>query len=302
MSKKKIIILGSGQIAFDIAEQIIKYRDLIFGGFITELKLNLPEKFKKYNLGTNTGVLKKLKPDICIALNYHKIIPAIIVKDVRIINSHGGILPENRGYHASGWGFINMDKELGYSLHLMDEGTDSGPVIYTFSYGINSGTTFNDVKEAIYKDQKKNILKIVLSYLKGQIIAKPQQIKFPKYFGKRNIADCYIDWNRSSEFINNFIRALSIPSGPGAFTVYKNKKLIILNSEFYNCEDYTEIPGHILLKEKDRLLIKTGDKCLWLEDVIYENKKVKAGVLIKSIGARLGINMTEEILKRKKIV
>lgn len=302
IKKKKILILGTGQIAFDVAEQINNSGNKEFAGFLTEKKLKLPEKFNNYDLGTDIRILLKLKPDVCIALNYHKIIPAEIIGQVKIINSHGGILPKNRGYHASGWGFINMDKELGYSLHLMDEGADSGPVIYTFKYKINTNTTFNDLKEAIYKDQKKNILKIVSNYVDGNIMAKPQKINFPKYFGKRNVADCYIDWSQSSEYINNFIRALSVPSGPGAFTVYKNKKLIITNSDFYDCKNYQEIPGHVLHKENEKVLVKTGDKCLWIEDVIFENREMKAGKLFKSTGARLGINILEEILKQKKII
>lgn len=302
MIKKKIIILGGGQITYDIADQIIASSDFILSGILKENNENLSAKYIKYDLGTKINVLKKIKPDACIALNYHKIIPTDVLDKVKIINSHGGILPQNRGYHTSGWGFINMDKELGYSLHLMDNGTDSGPVIYTFKYKMNSGTTFNDLKEAIYKDQRKNILKIIRNYIKGNLIAKPQKIKYPKYYGKRNIADCLIDWSLSSEYIDNFIRALSVPSGPGAFTVYKNKKLIILKSQKYDCEDYQEIPGHVLQKEEERVLVKTGDKCLWIEDVIYENMEMKAGKLFKNTGVRLGINIKEEILKQKKII
>ncbi len=302
MIKKKIIILGAGQIACEIAEQVMNSKELIFGGIISEGKESLPAEIKKYDLGTDIDILNKIKPDVCIALNYHKLIPAGIISKVKIINSHAGILPENRGYHTSGWGFINMDKELGYSLHLMDEGADSGPVLYTFKYKTGNDTTFNDIKDSIYKDQKKNILKIVRSYMKGNLMAKPQKIRYPKYFGKRNISDCLIDWNQSSEFLNNFIRALIIPSGPGAFTVYKNKKLILLGSAIYPCEDYVEIPGHVLHKEGDRILVKTGDKCLWIENVIFDNKEMKAGKLIKKTGVRLGLNFSEEILKQKKII
>lgn len=302
MDKKKIIILGEGQIVYDVADRIINSKEFEFGGIITEKKESLPYEFKKYDLGNDPEILIKIKPDVGIALNYHKIIPASVIREVKIMNSHAGILPENRGYHTSGWGFINRDKDLGYSLHLMDEGADSGPVLYTFKYKVDHETTFNEVKESIYKDQKKNILKIVRSYLNGNLMAKHQKIRYPKYFGKRNIADCYIDWSKSSDYIDNFIRALSIPSGPGAFTVYKNKKLIIINSQKYLCEDYIEIPGHVVHKYDERILVKTGDKCLWIDDVVYENRKMKAGNLIKRTGVRLGLNITEEILKRKKIV
>lgn len=302
MTKKKIIILGGSSLAMEIGKQITESKKLCLTGFIKEKDIDVLEDFSDYDLGSDINILKELKPDICIALDYHRIIPAKILNSFRVINSHGGILPDNRGYHTLGWGFINGYKELGYTLHLMDEGLDSGDIIYKFRYPVKKSTTFTEVKNAIYHDQRKNIVRITGDYINGKIKSKAQRIKYPKYFSKRNIADCMIDWNNRSVYVERFIRALSAPAGPGAFTVYENKRLTILSAELYPCEDYSEIPGHVVYKTNDRILVKTKDKCVWVEDVIYEDIKLKAGRIIKKTGARLGLNFTEEILKSLKII
>ena len=111
-----------------------------------------------------------------------------------------------------------------------------------------------------------------------------------------------INWNNDAEFIDRFIRALSLPAGPGAFTVYDDKRLIILTSEIYPCDDYFEIPGHVVYKTNDRILVKTNDKCIWIEDVIFKNVVSKAGNVIRKSGVRLGLNITEEILRERNII
>lgn len=302
MTKKKIIILGGSELAKEIGKQIIDSKTLSLLGFVKEKDGDSLEGFKEFDLGSEISVLNELHPDLCIALDYHKIIPAGIIKSFRIINSHGGILPDNRGYHTLGWGFINGYRELGYTLHIMDEGLDSGDVIYTFKYIVKKKTTFADVKNAIGLDQKKNIVKVISDYINGKIKSKKQKIRYPKYFSKRNISDCMINWNNDAVFIERFIRALSVPAGPGAFTVYNDKRLIILTSEIYQCEDYIEIPGHVVYKSNDRILVKTRDKCIWIEDVIYNNVISKAGSVIKKSGVRLGLNITEEILRERNII
>ena len=289
-------------LALEIGRQIIDSKKLSLLGFIKENKNDSLAGLSEYDLNSNIEILKKLKPDLSIAMDYHKIIPAEIIGSFKIINSHGGILPDNRGYHTLGWGFINGYRELGYTLHLMDQGLDSGEILYTFRYPVKKNTTFTDVKNAIYIDQKNKIIRIINDYLRGKIKSKPQIIKYPKYFSKRNPADCLIDWNNKSEFIERFIRALSLPSGPGAFTVYDNKRLTILSAELYPCQNYIEIPGHVVFKTKEKILVKTKDKCIWVEDVIYDGRTLKAGKVIRRTGARLGLNNTEKILKSMGII
>ena len=49
-----------------------------------------------------------------------------------IINTHPSLLPKYRGVHALAWAMINMEEELGFSIHLMNEYVDDGDILEQF--------------------------------------------------------------------------------------------------------------------------------------------------------------------------
>jgi methionyl-tRNA formyltransferase len=205
--------------------------------------------------------------------------------------------------HSLGWAFINGESEVGYTIHIINEFLDEGPILFQDKFKIGKTTTFNNIKDNIIESIEFNLLKVVKGYLNHSIIPVPQTNNSGiRYVAKRNIADCYIDFKWSTEFIDRFIRALSPPKGPGAFTVFKNKKLIILEVEKYECSPYFEVPGHILLRDKNKILVKTGDGCIWIKKVEYESNSANASEIITSQGLRLGINLLDEKLKDLGII
>jgi folate-dependent phosphoribosylglycinamide formyltransferase PurN len=71
-------------------------------------------------------------PDIVI-VNGTRIISKKILgsTDAVFINMHAGITPEYRGVHGAYWALVNRDYErCGVTVHLIDEGIDTGGVIY----------------------------------------------------------------------------------------------------------------------------------------------------------------------------
>jgi methionyl-tRNA formyltransferase len=76
-------------------------------------------------------ICENIKPEIIISYNY----PYIISKDVidryrnRIINLHISYLPWNKGSDPNIWSIID-DTPKGVTIHLIDEGVDTGDIIY----------------------------------------------------------------------------------------------------------------------------------------------------------------------------
>ena len=95
-----------------------------------------PKKvFKKVTSINNQeviGVLLKNKPDIVI-VNGTRIISKKVLNavDAVFINTHVGITPEYRGVHGGYWALVNNDHDnCGVTVHLVDEGIDTGGVLY----------------------------------------------------------------------------------------------------------------------------------------------------------------------------
>jgi methionyl-tRNA formyltransferase len=241
--------------------------------------------------------------DLCFACEYHRLLPADFVQTHTVLNSHGGLLPKYRGFHGLGWAFINGEAELGYTIHRVDSTLDGGPIIYQGRFPIRDGATFSEFKAQLLDDLVEKLPYVLRAYVDGELPEMPQDIRQATFVGRRHLRDCFVDWTRSSVQIERFVRALSPPAAPGAFTVFRDEKLVILSTELYPTEPYDEIPGHVVYRLEDRgVLVKTGDGVLLVKDVEYRGESVRALDLFPRPGFRLGIDLVGERLRSLGIV
>jgi methionyl-tRNA formyltransferase len=68
---------------------------------------------------------------LAISYGYRHILKKSIIEssDAPIINLHISYLPWNRGAHPNFWSFFDCTPS-GVSIHLVDEGVDTGPILY----------------------------------------------------------------------------------------------------------------------------------------------------------------------------
>ncbi len=77
-----------------------------------------------------TELIISFAPDIVISYNYKHIIPFNILRlyKEKFVNLHISMLPWNRGAYPNVWSYID-DTPKGVSIHLIDEGIDTGPIL-----------------------------------------------------------------------------------------------------------------------------------------------------------------------------
>jgi methionyl-tRNA formyltransferase len=236
--------------------------------------------------------------DVCFACDYVRLLPAELVRARRVLNSHGGLLPRYRGLHGNGWAFINGEAEIGYTIHRVDGTLDGGPIVYQRRFPIAPEATFSELKARINDDIVESLPRVLCGYLGGELPERPQDLRDATFVGRRHVRDCYIEWGRSSEQIERFVRALSRPAAPGAFTVFRDRKLVVLSTELYSTAPYDEIPGHVVYRVEGRgVLVKTGDGVLLVKEVEYEGTTLPALELFPKPGYRLGIDLVGEKLQ-----
>ncbi|HEU0028894.1 MAG TPA: formyltransferase family protein [Ktedonobacterales bacterium] len=71
------------------------------------------------------------EPDaLCVACFTRRLPPAILaLPRMGALNAHPSLLPENRGPDPLFWMFHEGAQETGVTVHLMDEGLDTGPIL-----------------------------------------------------------------------------------------------------------------------------------------------------------------------------
>ena len=77
-------------------------------------------------------ILRDISPDV-VVLNGTRIVSAKTLSciDAPFINIHAGITPKYRGVHGGYWALVDRDYEnCGVTIHLVDEGIDTGDIIY----------------------------------------------------------------------------------------------------------------------------------------------------------------------------
>lgn len=89
-------------------------------------------------------LLRTWKPD-AVVVNGTRILSKKLLAstDAPFINTHMGITPAYRGVHGGYWALAMDDRErCGVTVHLVDEGVDTGGVLYQATIDVNDADNF----------------------------------------------------------------------------------------------------------------------------------------------------------------
>lgn len=164
------------------------------------------------------GKIKKLSPDLIIVFNYSKILKKELFEIPKLgtINIHPSLLPKYRGAHVVNWVLINGEKETGVTVHYVNEGIDSGDIIYQKKIKLTMKDTCATLAKKIEEIAVKTLSEALKSLAIGRVRRKKQDNKKATYYKKRYPKDGKIHWAKPAIEIYNLIRALVHP-WPGAF-------------------------------------------------------------------------------------
>jgi phosphoribosylglycinamide formyltransferase-1 len=94
---------------------------------------SLPSKGRKresFDLEV-VAVLQQYQPDYVVLAGYMRVLSPAFVRAFagRIINIHPADTHQHQGLHAYEWAFENRLSETKITVHLVDEGLDTGPIL-----------------------------------------------------------------------------------------------------------------------------------------------------------------------------
>jgi len=91
------------------------------------------------------------QPDLVVLAGFMKILPESFVKALegKLINTHPSLLPDFKGAHAVRDALQAGAKKTGVTIHHVDAGVDTGPVIVQQELTINEGESEAELHERI---------------------------------------------------------------------------------------------------------------------------------------------------------
>jgi methionyl-tRNA formyltransferase len=188
---------------------------------ISEYKNN----FLGFEFGICSGFMEIIGKDI------------LDIPKIGILNLHCGKLPYYRGRAPISRTIIDGKEEITISMHKMDEGVDSGEILFEYDIPID----INDDVNTVYKKCQNKLSEVVINGIEKLYSVKkaennftPQDLNLkPKPNKKITEEERKINWDNDIKTIHNRIRGLTFPY-PGAFCLYEDNKYYLLKSEIFS--------------------------------------------------------------------
>jgi len=220
--------------------------------------------------------VRALAPDVIIVWSYSMILPKSVLEVPRYgaVNMHGGLLPEFRGGHVGQWALISGAPEFGITLHYMDEGIDTGPVIAESRFSVDSDDDAERLREKLRAAGAALLLKWWPQIATGTAPRVPQDSSRAKYWPLRTAEQGRIDWSMSADAIGRLVRALAC-NAPGAYIEAQNRQVTIRRVHAVASDRETVVePGHIVTANEGAVRVRTGDGDLIISEAEYGKRRL----------------------------
>jgi methionyl-tRNA formyltransferase len=268
----KIIFMGTPQFSCQILQMILDHKNFEVVGVLTRhaqlagrgkqlknspiydlafknnLKIFTPKTLKDPEIYHE---LSQLNADIGVVVAYGLILPQEILNLPKFgcINLHPSMLPRWRGASPIQRTIFAGDKITSVDIIQMDQGLDSGDILYRQKYPLKGDETYLELSSKLAEIGANSIIETLKIFEKNnfdkfQIIKQDHSQVI--YAHKISKDECKINWSNNAEFIYRQIKALS--GSLGAYFLYNNEKIKILDVLLENSNS-KEFPTGFIINE-----------------------------------------------------
>lgn len=259
-------------VRFDTKDEVLRnYADKSNIDYLTHVNINSKEFME---------TVKKYNCDLFISMSFNQIFRNEIINIPRLktINCHAGKLPFYRGRNILNWALINDEKEVGITVHYMDERIDTGDIILQRTFPITDDDDYNTLLQKAYVGCADILYASVKLFIEDKVrVTKQSDIHTVGFYcSQRKAGDELIDWKQTSRELFNFVRAICKP-GPMARSFINSKEIKINKSRMIgDAPNYKNTVGVVIGITDDGFVVKTLDSTIEIIEYEYEGK-IKIG-------------------------
>jgi methionyl-tRNA formyltransferase len=244
----------------------------------TALALQLPV-IQPRSLKTADAVaeLTALKPDLIVVAAFGQILSRQVLATPRFgcLNIHPSLLPKYRGVSPIPAAILAGDELTGISIMLLDEGTDTGPILAQVQVPILSQDTTGSLTEKLSQTGAQLLVEVIPQWITGHIKPQAQDNTKASYCRKLTKEEGIIDWHLSAVDLERRIKAFS--PWPGTATTWHGRQLKILTAKSLAITSTAPVGSILTATGKEYGFgVVTGDGILGVLSVQYEGKRAMA--------------------------
>jgi len=166
-------------------------------------------------------MLATFEPDaICVACFSRKLPPALLrLPRLGCLNVHPSLLPDNRGPEPLFWTFQRGDQQTGVTIHLMDEGFDSGPIVLQERIRVPDGIAEAELERQLARLGGLLLVRAVQGLANDTIQPTRQYELQATGYSFPRPDDFIVTPDRSARWAYNFIRGVGMRTEPVSIAV-----------------------------------------------------------------------------------
>ncbi len=197
----------------------------------------------------------------------------------RGINIHPSLLPRYRGASPVPYAILNGDDTTGISIIRVAPRMDSGDILKQVEVPIDRHETAGDLLDRLSRAAPPLVNDVLDEIETGAVRATPQNEEGVVLAARLKKRDGLVDWGRSPQELDRFVRAMT--PWPGAFTFLRAKgekratRLVLLDVAPEAVEE-RKPPGTFAVRQ-GRFVVFCGEGAVEIERVQKEGKKPIAG-------------------------
>lgn len=213
-----------------------------------------------------------LRPDLIIVVAYGKILPPALLSlpPMGAINVHGSLLPKYRGAAPIQWAVLNGEQQTGVTIMQMDEGMDTGDILYPVAIPIKENDTAGTLFDKLAALGGQALAEALELLKKGALTPQPQNDAGASHAPMLTKEQGHIDWNQPAERIHCTIRGLD--PWPSAYGFIHQKRFRFFAPEVVH-KAAAEPPGTVCRADDQGLLVATGKDYIRIREIQPEGKK-----------------------------
>ena len=189
------------------------------------------------------------------------------------INLHASLLPEYRGASPIHQALIDGREFTGLTTIYMDQGWDTGDMIYQETVPIAKSDTFASLHDKLAVTGGKLLEKTLLAVEEGRAPRIEQEEERATYAYKIDKNRGLINWEQAAAELDNLVRGVN--PWPGAFT-YMHGQLVKI-WKVTPCAKNSAgqaVPGEVVsAKQEDGLIVQTGKGQLRIDQLQLTGRK-----------------------------
>jgi len=177
----------------------------------------------------------------------------------RVVGYHPAPLPRLRGRGVIPWTILLDEPITAGTLFLIDEGTDTGPLLAQRFFHVAPDETAATLYDRHMVTLAAMLPGLLSALAMGAAVPEPQDPRFATWAARRRPEDGAINWSGSAAAAWRMVRACGDPY-PGAFTMLGEERIVLASAQPVELAGHrAALIGQIVERSADSFTVRCGD-------------------------------------------